>query len=59
MRATLFSYVHHGSFGCRTVAGQFELVAGSVVIGHPGDEYVCSHEHTHGDACISLKEEAS
>src|SRR5258708_35569083 len=38
------SYVRKGSFGlhCR---GKFsELVAGSVLIGHPGDEYTCTHE---------------
>ena len=23
----------------------FELVAGSILVGHPGDEYVCSHDH--------------
>jgi AraC family transcriptional regulator len=49
------SYVQHGSFGCNTVAGRFELVAGSVLIGHPGDPYVCSHEHAQGDACISFQ----
>jgi AraC family transcriptional regulator len=47
------SYVQRGSFGCKTVAGQFELVAGSVLIGHPGDEYLCTHEHAHGDECLS------
>jgi len=49
------SYVSHGSFGCKTVAGAFELVAGSVLLGHPGDEYVCSHEHAHGDRCLSFQ----
>ncbi len=29
-----------------TAAARFsELVAGSVLIGHPGDEYVCTHDH--------------
>ena len=43
-----------GSFGlhCR---GKFsELVAGSVLIGHPGDEYTCTHEHVCGDECLSF-----
>jgi len=48
------SYVRKGSFGlhCR---GRFsELVAGSVLIGHPGDEYTCTHEHVCGDECLSF-----
>ena len=48
------SYVRKGSFGlhCR---GKFsELVAGSVLIGHPGDEYICTHEHVCGDECLSF-----
>src|ERR1043166_9387120 len=35
--------------------GKFsELVAGSVLIGHPGDEYVCAQEHVCGDECLSF-----
>jgi len=49
------SYVQRGSFGCKTVAGEFQLVAGSVLIGHPGDEYLCTHEHAHGDECLSFQ----
>lgn len=49
------SYVQRGSFGCKTVAGRFELVAGAVLIGHPGDEYVCTHEHAGGDECLSFQ----
>src|SRR4029453_2123116 len=48
------SYVRKGSFGlhCR---GRFsELVAGSVLIGHPGDEYTCTHDHVCGDECRSF-----
>jgi len=48
------SYVRKGSFGlhCR---GKFsELVAGSVLIGHPGDEYTCTHDHVCGDECLSF-----
>ena len=49
------SYVKKGSFGCRTVGGSFELVAGSILIGYPGDEYVCTHDHAHGDECLSFQ----
>jgi AraC-like DNA-binding protein len=48
------SYVRKGSFGCRTRGRCFELVAGSILVGHPGDEYVCTHEHGGGDECLSF-----
>ncbi len=33
-----------------------ELVAGSVMVGHRGDEYTCSHAHHDcGDECLSLQ----
>jgi AraC family transcriptional regulator len=48
------SYVRRGSFGCRARGRSFELVAGSLLIGHPGDEYVCTHEHGGGDECLSF-----
>jgi AraC-like DNA-binding protein len=49
------SYVRKGSFGCWT-RGQFhELIAGSVLIGRPGTEYMCTHEHhACGDECLSF-----
>ena len=48
------SYVRQGSFGCRT-RGQFhELVAGATLVGHPGEEFMCTHEHVCGDACLSF-----
>ena len=53
-RGHSISYVRKGSFGlhCR---GKFsELVAGSVLIGHPGDEYTCTHDHVCGDECLSF-----
>src|SRR5262245_21078992 len=49
------SYVRRGSFGCRTRAGSFELVAGSILVGHPGDEYTCTHDHAQGDECLSFQ----
>ncbi len=48
------SYVRKGSFGCRCRGRFFELVAGSILVGHPGDEYVCTHDHVCGDECLSF-----
>jgi AraC family transcriptional regulator len=48
------SYVRRGSFGCRVRGQGFDLVAGSVLVGYPGDEYVCSHDHGGGDECLSF-----
>ncbi len=48
------SFVRSGSFGCRSRGRTFELVAGSVLVGHPGDEYMCTHEHVCGDECLSF-----
>jgi AraC-like DNA-binding protein len=48
------SYVRSGSFGYRVRGESFELIAGSVMVGHPGDEYVCTHDHTHGDECLAF-----
>jgi AraC family transcriptional regulator len=48
------SYVRRGSFGYRARGESFELVAGSILVGHPGDEYVCTHEHACGDECLSF-----
>ena len=50
------SYVRRGSFGycCRGVA--HELVAGAVMVGRPGDDYVCTHDHhACGDECLSIQ----
>ena len=44
-----------GSFGYRTRGQYFELVAGSVLVGRAGDEYVCSHDHVCGDECLSFQ----
>src|SRR6202140_93916 len=48
------SYVRKGSFGCRSRGRSFELVAGSILVGHPGDEYMCTHDHVCGDECLSF-----
>jgi len=48
------SFVTHGSFGCRARGRSHELVSGAVLVGSPGDEYLCTHEHTVGDRCLSF-----
>src|SRR6516165_5268124 len=48
------SYVRKGSFGCHARGRCFELVAGSIFVGHAGDEYICTHEHLGGDECLSF-----
>lgn len=50
------SFVRRGSFGCRTLGGTHELVAGAVMVGRPGREYIATHEHHDcGDECLSVK----
>jgi AraC-like DNA-binding protein len=53
-RSHSISYVRKGSFGYRTRGRSYELVAGSVLIGHPGSEFVCHHDHVCGDECLSF-----
>jgi AraC family transcriptional regulator len=50
------SYVRRGTFGYRSRGRAFELVAGSILVGYPGDEYVCTHDHARGegDECLSF-----
>jgi AraC family transcriptional regulator len=48
------SYVRKGSFGYRTGGRCYELVAGSILVGRPGVEYVCTHDHDWGDECLSF-----
>jgi AraC family transcriptional regulator len=49
------SYVRKGGFGCHTRGAFFELVAGSILVGHPGDEFMCTHDHVCGDECLSIQ----
>jgi AraC-like DNA-binding protein len=49
------SYVRRGSFGYRVHGRTFELVAGSILVGCPGDEYTCTHDHVRGDECLSFQ----
>ena len=49
------AYVRKGSFGYRTRGQTFDLVAGSVLIGRAGDEFVCTHDHhVCGDECLAF-----
>ena len=58
-RSFSISYVRRGSFGCVTRGRSFELVAGSFLLGRPGDEYLCTHEHhPQGDECLSFNFDA-
>ena len=50
------AYVRKGSFGCHASGKSFQLVAGSFLVGYPGDEYICTHEHhDHADECLSFQ----
>ena len=49
------AYVRRGSFGYRYRGEAYELVAGAVLVGHPGEEYMCTHDHHEGgDECLSF-----
>lgn len=49
------SYVRRGSFGCHARGEHHELVAGAFLVGYPGDEYRCTHDHhAGGDECLSF-----
>lgn len=49
------SYVRKGTFGYRVRGASYELVAGSVLVGHPGDEFMCTHDHhVCGDECLAF-----
>nr|AQQ74955.1 hypothetical protein [uncultured bacterium] len=53
------SYVRKGTFGCTCRGRVLDLVPGSLFIGHPGDEYICSHSHHRGgDECLSFQFDA-
>jgi AraC-like DNA-binding protein len=49
------TFVRSGSFGYQVRGRWFELVAGGFVIGFPGDEYICTHDHVCGDECLSFR----
>lgn len=54
-QAWSISYVRRGSFGCSCRGHHFQLVPGSVLVGRPGDEFVCTHDHHDGgDECLAF-----
>jgi AraC-like DNA-binding protein len=54
-RTFSLAYVRRGSFGYRYRGETFDLIAGSVLAGHAGDEFVCTHDHHDGgDECLSF-----
>lgn len=53
-RAFSIAYVLSGSFAYACRGSRWDLVPGSVLMGRPGDEFVCSHDHVCGDRCLSF-----
>jgi len=53
-RCHSISYVRKGSFGYASCGRRHELVTGSMLIGFPETEFVCSHDHVCGDECLSF-----
>lgn len=49
------AYVRAGAFSYRHCGRGFEMAPGAVLAGHPGDDFVCSHDHVHGDHCLSFR----
>ena len=53
-RCHSISFVRKGSFGYQSRGRAYDLVAGSFLIGTPGAEFVCTHDHVCGDECLSF-----
>ncbi|NVB84583.1 MAG: helix-turn-helix transcriptional regulator [Kofleriaceae bacterium] len=49
------SYVDAGTFGYHPDGKSFDLVAGAMLVGRPGCEYVATHDHGYGDHCVSFQ----
>jgi len=43
-----------GTFQHRTRAGSCSLTPGAFMFGNAGDAFECSHDHGHGDRCVSF-----
>lgn len=48
------AYVRSGAFSYSHCGRRFEMAPGAILAGHPGDDFVCSHDHVHGDHCLSF-----
>src|SRR5215469_1691912 len=53
-RCHSISFVRKGSFGYHSRGRSHDLVAGSFLIGSPGTEFACTHDHVCGDECLSF-----
>jgi len=53
-RSYSISFVRKGSFGYHCRGRSHELVAGAFLIGTPGAEFFCTHDHVCGDECLSF-----
>ncbi len=53
-RSFSLSFVRCGAFGYHCRGKSYDLVPGAFLVGYPGDEYQCSHEHVCGDECLSF-----
>src|SRR5580698_10451453 len=53
-RCHSISFVRKGSFGYQSRGRIHDLVAGSLLIGRPGAEFTCTHDHICGDECLSF-----
>ncbi|WP_374384016.1 helix-turn-helix domain-containing protein [Dongia sp.] len=50
------AFVRAGSFGYINRGRRFDLVPGSLLIGRPGDDFTCTHDHhEQGDECLCFR----
>jgi AraC-like DNA-binding protein len=55
-RCYSLAYVRKGSFGLKASGRVHDLVPGALLVGYPGDEYMCTHDdHDCGDECLSFQ----
>jgi AraC-like DNA-binding protein len=55
-RCYSLAYVRKGSFGLQARGQRHDLVAGALMVGYPGDEYMCTHDHhACGDECLAFQ----
>jgi len=52
--AVCVAAVTRGTFQYRTTRGRATLVPGGLLLGNPGANFECSHEHGVGDRCLSF-----
>jgi AraC family transcriptional regulator len=58
-RRFTIGHVKRGSFRYHVGDKSSELVAGSILVGCPDDEFVCTHENSFGDDCLAFAFDAS